>query len=182
MTDAQDALAHGASIPAAVWRPSVNAFLEGAVVSPAFAIRGDDAEYELIYEWDPSDWGQPIWDDGEVAIRPLLGYEPASVVMTKSGRRGGAVLGFNTDGHTYVDPSLRGNGYGAALVIALAVEKRGRPFPTPAMGYSAAGYAAHVAAHRMAREWAIAKGLATVSNPAKPAGPIRANAKMQGIR
>ena len=182
MTDPQDALAPGASIPAQLWRPSVQEFLDGAVVSPAFAIRGDDAEYELIYDWDPSDRGQAIWDDGEVAIRPLLGYEPASVVMTRSRHRSGRVLGFNTDGQTYVDPALRGNGYGAAMVIALAVEKRGIPFATPAMGYSAAGYAAHVAAHRSAREWAIAKGLATVSNPAKAGTSIRTVQRVQGIR
>lgn len=172
---AVDGLLHGATPPRALWEKSEAAFMAGSVVSEAFSIRADDGDYETVVGWDPSDRGSAIWTDGELEIRPLEGHEPPSVVLVRRGN-GRKVLGFNMHGQTYVSPSLRGNGYGTALVMAMSVHTGGLPFEDAEMGFSPAGYAAHAAANREAREWAKDAGLLPRRDRMSAPNPIREQA------
>lgn len=163
------------ALPKAMWSTTADRFLAGAMVSDAFAIRADDGDYDFVLDWPREDRGRPIWSDGEYEVRPLIGHEPETVVLVKAGN-GRNVAGFDMDGQTYVAPRLRGRGYGTALVLSLAVHKDGLPFEDAAMGFSPAGYAAHAAAHREARDWADQAGLLRTHGRNKGAEAIREGA------
>jgi GNAT superfamily N-acetyltransferase len=136
------------------------------------------ADGDYVPLWDhltaASDAGEdalrfPVYIEGPYQISELADpeFEPEGTFVLVHAEAG--VCGFYMDGQCWVDPEHRGRGLGARLVLAAAEFHGGRPFDAPfGLGFSPAGYAAHVAAHRLAVLEAHESGLPVPGDVLRP--------------
>lgn len=123
---------------------------KGSMVSPAFRVDGRDGDYDHVFEWEPEE--TPLWTsaEGDYSIAGLPDFEPATVVLLHEGE----AVGFYSGGELWIDGPHRGKGLSPELVLACADYVGGLPFdPESGIGFTAAG----MAAHRRAREIAVAR-------------------------
>lgn len=127
---------------------TLSGFLGDSLVSEAFSIDGRGEDYDHVFEWDPE--GEAIWTspDGAYSVAALPDFEPDAVVL----RHGGRTVGWYLDGGLWIDEAHRGKGLAPEMILA-AAERFGTTGRTAtSMGFSPAGYAAHVRAHALAVE------------------------------
>lgn len=150
----------GIPLPRAAWGSTLETFVGPHRVAETFAIDGREEEYALYFE-APYDLS-PAWTsaDGLHAVHLVTDedWSPATAVLIESAT--GDTVGFYAGGELWIEPEHRGRGLSAALILCL-VDHLGRAaYDTSAgMGFSAAGYAAHAAAHRKAVVWALDAGI-----------------------
>lgn len=113
-------------------------------ISEMFSLNGRDeehGEYDHVFEWD--DLTPVIWTDPDhiYEIRGCVEFDPACVVL----RRDGLTVGFYMGGQAWIDPDHRGKGLGAAMIVSTIAMTRELP-PVQDIGFSGAGYQAHMAA------------------------------------
>lgn len=82
----------------------------------------------------------------------------------------GVPRGVYTGGCAWIDPAFRGNGHAVDLILTAADLVGGNPARNEkGLGFTVAGHAAHVAAHRKAVAYAIEQGLIDAPCDAAPA-------------
>jgi len=132
---------------------SADDFIGEALVSEAFSIDGRaDSDYELLWEFAAERRLRfPVWFDEEYSVAELEDYEPEGTFILLHEIEG--PVGFYTDAQCWIDPPHRGRGLSDALILAAADFNGGSPVATASrsrgpIGFSPAGYAAHLAAYR----------------------------------
>lgn len=148
-------------IPRAIWGRTFEEFLGPAsLVGSAFTIDGHDGEYDLYFEapydlaaaWTSSDglYGVHLVADED--------WEPPTAVLIDNPT--GTTVGFYAGGELWIDEEHRGRGLSTPLIVCL-VARLGRAAYDNAtgLGFSAAGHAAHAAAHRSVVLRAVEAGL-----------------------
>ena len=78
--------------------------------------------------------------DGAYEIVGLVDFEPCSVAL----RHMGNAVGFHMGGQAWIDPSHRGRGHGAALVLSAIAFAEEVP-DLKDIGFTEAGYRTHLA-------------------------------------
>lgn len=150
----------GIPLPRAAWGSTLETFVGPHRVSETFAIDGREEEYALYFD-APYDLS-PAWTsaDGLHAVHLVTDedWDPPTAVLIDA--RTQDCAGFYAGGELWIDPEHRGRGLSTALILCL-VDHLGRAAydNRTGMGFSAAGYAAHAAAHRNAVTWALDAGI-----------------------
>ena len=168
-------------IPRAIWSGTLEEFLgPGSLVAATFAIDGHDAEYELYREVPYELAAAWTSADGHHSVHVVADedWEPPTAVLIEN--RTGDTVGFYAGGELWIDAEHRGRGLSTPLIVCL-VDRLGKAAYDNALGigFSAAGHAAHAAAHRSVVQRAIEAGIrvpsrvraAVVSNGAAPPRP-----------
>lgn len=144
------------------WELSEEAFTGAALVSDVYSIDGSEEDYEHLWdalrEEGPS---LPIVarDRSGWEARWLDDWEPEATVGLFD--PDGPAQGFYMHGQLWIEPEARGAGRSWLMIAAAADLLGGCPAQNPSiMGYSEAGYAAHLAAHRRVLELAEDNGYA----------------------
>lgn len=146
----------------ALWTVDIDDFVGGVTFvgdMHEFDGRADgtksEEDYTFIWQWD--DFGRTLWSGtrggSEYSVVELTDFDPPTVVL----RTAGETVGFYMDAMCWVDPPHRGKGLSVDLVrggIALS----GNVPDLNLVGFSAAGLAAHEAAHRESVKEAILRG------------------------
>lgn len=130
-------------------------FIGLVLVLPVFEIDGrQDDDYYWV--WDATLPAEPYWESSAGYRIYSLGieYEPETLVLVSpAGQR----CGFYVGNELWIDPEHRGQGLGAELVLAMTELLGHSPCEDQeAVGFSPAGYAAHLKAWRLAHERAAA--------------------------
>jgi GNAT superfamily N-acetyltransferase len=135
----------------ALLSPDFQGILDVATVNDVFSFNGRCGDYDPYLE-EPYDPARVIWSDGEYSISDAPDTDEPTVILF----HGGAAVGFYGDLQCWVDEEHRGRGLGARMIVAFA-DRNGpdafrqlRRRAGCAMGFSAAGYAAHAKAKEMA--------------------------------
>jgi GNAT superfamily N-acetyltransferase len=148
-------------LPRAIWGWTFEEFLGPAsLVGAAFAIDGHAGEYDLYFDapydlaaaWTSSDglYGVHLVADED--------WEPPTAVLIENPT--GTTVGFYAGGELWIDEEHRGRGLSTPLIVCL-VARLGRAAYDNAtgIGFSAAGHAAHAAAHASVVRRAVEAGL-----------------------
>jgi GNAT superfamily N-acetyltransferase len=142
------------------WEHDAEAFTGPAIVLPVFEIDGRDETYDHLWEALAAE-GTDLPDlarsrDGWTA-RWLVDWEPKATMGLLD--PDGTPRGFYMGGQLWVDPEARGAGR-SALLIGAAADLLGAPPTqnTSGLGFSPAGFAAHLSAWRRIREEAENNG------------------------
>lgn len=99
----------------------------------------------------------PVWTGDGYAVREIKDFEPEGTFVLVAPDR--SLCGFYMDAQVWVDPAHRGKGLSSRLILAAADFHGGSPTRnTMGLGFSEAGYRAHLAAHRLAVAEARAEG------------------------
>ena len=129
-------------------------------VADVFSIDGRDDEcYEVLWEWaeEPANRRFPVWSHDGYSICEIEGYNPEGTFALLDPN--GKPVGFYTSAQCWIDEEHRGKGLSTPLILAAADFHGGCPTEnTQGLGFSYAGYAAHIAAHRAAVIEAFEKG------------------------
>ncbi|MGU3404529.1 hypothetical protein [Methylobacterium brachiatum] len=148
-------------LPRAIWGRTLEEFLGPAsLVAPTFAIDGHDGEYD-IYLDAPHELA-PAWTslDGLYGVHLVADedWEPPTAVLIENPT--GTTVGFYAGGELWIDEEHRGRGLSTPLIVCL-VARLGRAAYDNAtgIGFSAAGHAAHAAAHASVVRRAVEAGL-----------------------
>lgn len=120
-------------------------FGENYMISEVFGFDGRGEDYEHVFEW--SDLTDTIWQDGAYSIRGCVEFEPDCVLLLDDGNP----VGFYMGGQAWIDPEHRGRGHGARTVVA-CIAMSGTLPPVKDIGFSEAGFAAHMGALEIMRE------------------------------
>jgi hypothetical protein len=145
------------------WQRTLDEFLGLHFVGEAFAIAGRaEEDYGPIWALasDPDSLGPPLpvgAPDG-YEVRLVLNCDPYPTVVLIG--PAGEPVGFDADGQVWIDEGHRGKGLSAFLILGVASLNGGYACRDgDGTSYSPAGHAAHVAAHRLAVETALQRGL-----------------------
>lgn len=123
---------------------SADEFIGPALVSEQFAINGrEDEDYEWI--WDAPLPSTEMWRNAQGYEIWALDedFEPQTLILiSPNAERCGFYMGVEL----WIDPEHRGQGLGAELVLAMTHLLGRSPVQNGPIGFSAAGYYAHVKA------------------------------------
>lgn len=168
---------NGIPLPRAAWGSTLEAFVGPHMVGTGFAIDGRDEEYALYLD-APYDL-EPVWRsaDDRYAVHLVTDedWDPPTAVLIDARTEG--CVGFYAGGELWIEPEHRGGGLSTALILCL-VDRLGRAAydNRTGLGFSAAGYAAHAAAHRNAVVWAMEAGIRVPKRVAAAVGTLDAPA------
>ncbi|MGU3558599.1 hypothetical protein [Methylobacterium radiotolerans] len=148
-------------IPRTIWGGTLEEFLGPAsLVAPTFAINGHDGECDIYFDAPyelAAAWTSP---DGLYAVHlvPEEDWEPPTAVLLENST--GDTVGFYAGGELWIDVEHRGRGLSTPLIVCL-VARLGRAAydNSTGVGFSAAGHAAHAAAHTSVVRRAVEAGL-----------------------
>lgn len=130
------------------------------IVGDVFSIDGrEDETYEVVWEWaeSPELRRFPVWFGDGYSICELDDFHPEGTFILVS--PDGQAVGFYMDAQCWIDPEHQGKGLSTPLILAAAEFHGGSPTRNEeGLGFSPAGYAAHIAAHRSAVKAAFEKG------------------------
>jgi hypothetical protein len=142
-------------LPRSIWGVSVRDFLGPTAVSESFALTGREDELEVYFGAEPSQ--HPLWTDGQYSVHTVNDpdFNPEATVLLRHGER---TVGFYAGGMCWIDPDHRGKGLSTPLIVGSNLVLGAVPYTEP-MGFSAAGLAAHEAAHRWTVLQALEAGL-----------------------
>lgn len=134
------------------------------MVSEIFSVDGADEEWDLLREPDLAATSPELWRSpgGDYSVRHLEDWDkqPSLALFFHCAGAEPEAVGFYCHGMCWVDPRHRGRGLGVELVLAAAAVAGGSPTRNPAgMGFTAAGVAVHLKAHRRSVGDALARGL-----------------------
>lgn len=142
------------------WELTADAFTGPAIVLPIFEIDGRDETYEHLWEalgLEGAELPDLARSEDGWSVRWLSDWDPPATMGLLD--PDGSPRGFYMGGQLWVDPEARGAGRSALLIGAAADLLGGPPAQnTQGMGFSPAGHAAHLAAHRDARRLAAENG------------------------
>jgi hypothetical protein len=159
------------AIPASILSATPAEFVGRCHVHEGYRLEGRLPAYAPFFAARPAD--PPLWvsDDGlhsvcaiddpefvmpETVVLPGPGCLPPTAVLLRAADR---TVGFYVAGMAWIDPGHRGRGLSPMMILSACVLVGGFAHDvSTTMGYSAAGHAAHLAAHRAARR--IAGGAA----------------------
>lgn len=137
-------------------------FIGPYFVGDFFSIDGrEDESYETLWEWaeELENRRFPVWVGGGYSICEINDYHPEGTFILLA--PDGKPVGFYANAQCWIDPEHRGKGLSTPLILAAADFHGGSPTEnTEGLGFSYAGYAAHIAAHRTAVKEAFEKGKA----------------------
>ena len=146
----------------APWQISVEDWAGLAIISDIFEIDGRDEEYEHLFDaldHDGKDLPVLARDEANWTVRWLNTWEPEATMGLFDST--GQACGFYTSGELWIDEPARGAGRSVMMILAAADLMGASPVQNEkGLGYSPAGYAAHMAACRMATEQGFARGFA----------------------
>ncbi len=147
-------------LPRDVWGVTFAEFIGPHVVDDRlYRFDGRHADNRIHFEADPAD--EALWTsaDGRYAVHRVADedWRPAHTVLLVRAGRG--TVGFYAGGMVWIDPSERGRGLAAPLVLAGSVAASAVPYERALLGFTSAGVAAHRAAHRLAVAAALDAGL-----------------------
>ncbi len=150
----------GIPLPRAAWGKTLECFVGPCGVAETFAIDGREEEYDLYFD-APYDL-TPAWTsaDGLHAVHLVTDedWNPPTAVLLDL--RSEECVGFYAGGELWIEPEHRGRGLSTALILCLVDHLGQAAYDNgKGMGFSAAGYAAHAAAHRKAVIWALDAGI-----------------------
>ena len=136
-------------------------FVGLATISDCFSIDGrQDEDYEWL--WDVDFTGYPVAGEAEGGYRivHLDDWEPAGTVILVSPAE--QMCGFYMDSQCWIDLEHRGKGLSTPMILAAADILGGSPVRDNEgcpVGFSEAGYRAHMAAHAFAVQEAVRNDL-----------------------
>lgn len=138
-----------------LWTVDLEDFVGQAIVAESFAFDGRAEDYEHLFSW--THFGRRLWEGERYGVPyevvELSDFEPFTVVL----RADGETVGFYMDGMIWIDESHRGRHLSVEMIRA-AISARGVLPDLNQVGFSASGYAAHVAAHRESCREAVERG------------------------
>ncbi len=150
-------------IPRSILVATPEEFVGRSHVHEGYRLDGRAPGYAPFFAARPA--AEPIWVSADglyqvCAIDDPDFVMPETVVLPGPGsslptavllRTAGRTVGFYVAGMSWIDPGHRGRGLSPMMIVSACVLARGFAHDVSStMGYSAAGYAAHVAAHREA--------------------------------
>ena len=147
---------------------SVEEFIGPALVGEGFWLDGRDEDHGHVWEAAaegglPELWRSPC---GRFAVRDLdWGPEQVPSVVAEAD---GSPVGFYLQGQCWVDPEWRRLGLASEMILVASRLAGGSPTCNPdGLGFTEAGHAAHVKAHRLAARRADASR-DTAAGPRSP--------------
>jgi GNAT superfamily N-acetyltransferase len=130
-----------------------DAILDVAVVDESYDFGGRCGDYDFYFS-DPFREANVLWTEGVYSVCDCPESDNAAVVLFF----GREPVGFYLDLMIWIDEAHRGRGLSSRMIAAFAdcngpgAFERGRDIAWPGMGFSPAGYHAHLAARRIALE------------------------------
>lgn len=150
-------------IPQCIVTASAEAFIGRRHVAEAYAFDGRSRAYAAFFCAKPAQ--RPLWasHDGcysvaciddpdfeipETAVLPGPDFTPPIPVLLRHFAR---TVGFYVGGMAWIDPDHRGHGLAPKMILAGCIASGGPTYDTSSIvGFSPAGLASHLAAHREA--------------------------------
>lgn len=143
------------------WSLDAEAWTGPAIILDVFDVDGRSEEYAHLFEAltiEAEDLPMIERDAAGWEARWLPDWHPEATLGLHD--PSGTPRGFYMSGQLWIDPEARGAGRSALLILAAAELRSGCPAAnTQGLGFSPAGHAAHLSAHRACLARAIEEGL-----------------------
>lgn len=138
------------------WQRTFEAFAGRGIHHPSDTMRvGESEARTLLADLAALEWAAPACAGAGYLVRNAT--RSWSTALFQAGK----VVGFYAGSSLWIAPAHRGRGMSSPLILAAATHRGGTVLPPGVVfqGYTAAGLAAHRAAHRLAVLTALAGGL-----------------------